>query len=200
VLAFALLASPALAGSKLQLNIIPSPPDCFGGLGQCLNSGAGCSDVLGNTDCVPVGVSPKSKISLDGKMALKGVLQGVVDNGGTLVTTGVEGAADNYVLQIGLQTCTPDVGEIPYCTALQDVYVKVVLKTGKGKLKVDLKPVFGAYTAGAALRVNHVALITPRAGGNCLGTNTPADLSARLNDGTCNDGIGILGVGGIALQ
>lgn len=200
VLGFVLLASPAFAGSKLQLNIVPTPPDCFGGLGQCLNSGAGCSDVIGNTDCVAVGVSSKSKVSLDGKLVLKGTLQGVVDNAGAAVSTGVEGAVDNYVLQIGLQTCTPDVGEIPYCNTPQDVYVKVVLAGGKGKIKVDLKPVFGGFTAGAAFRVNHVALITPRAGGNCLGTNSTADLTTRLNDGTCNDGIGILGVGGIAIQ
>jgi hypothetical protein len=199
-LGFVLLASPAFAGTKLQLNIIPTPPDCFGGLGQCLNSAAGCGDIIGNTDCVAVGVSAKSKVALDGKLVLKGTLQGVVDNGGTVVTTGAEGAVDNYVLQVGLQTCTPDVGEIPYCTAAQDVYVKVVLVNGKGKIKVDLKPVFGGFTAGAAFRVNHVALITPRSGGNCLGTNSTADLTTRLNDGTCNDGIGILGVGGIAVQ
>ena len=84
-----LVATPAFAGSKLQLNIVPTPPDCFGGLGQCLNSGAGCGDVLGNTDCVAVGVSAKSKVSLDGKLSLKGTLQGVVDNAGAPVTTGV---------------------------------------------------------------------------------------------------------------
>lgn len=199
-LALVLLASPALAGTKLQFNVVPTPPDCFGGLGVCLNSGAGCGDIIGNSDCVAVGVSPKSKVSLDGKFILKGTLQGVVDNGGAPVTTGVEGAADNYVLQVGLQTCTPDVAEVPYCNTPQDVYVKVVLAGGKGKLKVDLKPVFGAFTAGAAFRVNHLALITPRAGGDCLGTNSSADLTTRLNDATCNDGIGILGVGGIAIQ
>jgi hypothetical protein len=63
-----------------------------------------------------------------------------------------------------------------------------------------LKPVFGAFGAGTAFRVNHVALITPRSGGSCLGTNSTADLTARVNDGTCNDGIGILGVGGVVLQ
>lgn len=78
--------------------------------------------------------------------------------------------------------------------------MKVVLAGGKGKIKVDLKPVFSGFTAGAAFRVNHVALITPRGGGSCLGTNSTADLTARLNDGSCNDGIGILGVGGIAIQ
>ena len=194
-----LLASPAFAGTKLQLNVVPTPPDCFGGLGQCLNSGAGCADIIGNSDCVAVGLSSKSKISVDGKLVVKGTLQGVVDNAGAPVTTGAEGSVDNYVLQVGLQTCTADVGEIPYCNTPQDVYVKVVLAGGKGKVKVDLKPVFGA-AAGTAFRVNHVALITPRMGGNCLGTNSTPDLTTRLNDGTCNDGVGILGVGGIAVQ
>ena len=195
-----LVASPAVAGSKLQLNVVPTPPDCFGGLGVCLNSGAGCGDIIGNTDCVAVGVSAKSKVALDGKLVLKGTLLGVVDNGGASVTTGPEGAVDNYVLQVGLQTCTPDVGEVPYCNTPQDVYAKVVLKGGKGTLKLDLKPVFPGFGSGTSFRVNHVALITPRSGGNCLGTNSTADLTTRLNDGTCNDGVGILGVGGIAVQ
>jgi hypothetical protein len=193
-------ATPAFAGTKLQLNILPTPPDCFVG-GACLNSGVACLDIGGNTDCIAAGVSPKSKVSLDGKLALKGSLQGVVDNGGSPVTTGAEGAVDNYVLQVGLQTCTPDTTEVPYCTAIHDVYVKVVLKNGKGTIKVDLNPVFsGSFTPGTAFRVNHVALITPRGGGMCLGTNSTVDITARLNDGTCNDGIGILGVGGVQLQ
>jgi hypothetical protein len=192
-------ATPVLAGTKIQLNIIPSPPDCYIG-GACLNSGASCFDVGGNSDCVVVGVSPKSKVSLDGKLQLKATLQGVVDNGGVLVTTGVEGAIDNYVLQMGLQTCTQDAAEVPYCTAIHDVYAKVVLENGKGKVKIDLKPVFPGYVVGTAFRVNHVALITPRGIGNCLGTNSTANLMARLNDATCNDGVGILGVGGVALQ
>lgn len=191
---------PAFAGSKLQMNILPSPPDCFSG-GACLNSGASCADVVGNSDCVAIGVSSKSKVSLDGKLKLKGTLQGVVDNAGALVTTGPEGAVDNYVFQMGLQTCTQDVIEIPYCSAVHDVYVKVVLQAGKGKINVDLKPVFsGSFLPGTAFRVNHVALITPRGGGNCLGTNSTVDITARLNDATCNDGIGILGVGGVVLQ
>ncbi len=193
--------APVFAGLKLQLNIVPAPPDCSAAAGgACLNSGAGCSDIGGNTDCVAVGVSPKSKVSLDGNLLLKANLVGVVDNSNAPVTTGAEGAADNYVLQMGLQTCTVDAGEIPYCSANHDVYAKVVLVSGKGKLKLDLKPVLGTPTAGTAFRVNHVALITPRAGGNCLGTNSTGDLTTRVNDSTCNDGVGILGVGGVAVQ
>ncbi len=193
--------TPVFAGSKLQLNIVPTPPDCSAAAGgACLNSGASCADIGGNSDCVAVGVSPKSKVSLDGNLALKVGLKGVVNNTGAPVTTGAEGAADNYVLQMGLQTCTVDAGEIPYCSANHDVYAKVVLTNGKGKLSLDLKPVLGTPAAGTAFRVNHVALITPRSGGNCLGTNSTGDLTARVNDGTCNDGVGILGVGGVAVQ
>jgi len=93
-----------------------------------------------------------------------------------------------------------DAGEIPYCSANHDVYVKVVLTAGKGKLKIDLNPVLGTPAVGTAFRVNHVALITPRSGGNCLGTNSTTDLTTRVNDGTCNDGTGILGVGGVIVQ
>jgi hypothetical protein len=201
VLVLVLGAAPALAGSKLQMNILPTPPDCAAAAGPaCLNSGVGCGDIGGNTDCVTVGVSSKSKVSLDGNLILNAKLKGVVDNSNAPVTTGAEGAADNYVLQIGLQTCTVDVSEIPYCTAAHDVFVKVVLAAGAGKIKkLDLKPVLG-FSAGTALRVNHVALITPRGGGNCLGTNSTVDLTARLNDATCNNGVGILGVGGVVVQ
>ncbi len=193
--------TPVFAGSKLQMNVVPTPPDCSAAAGgACLNSGVGCSDIGGNTDCVAVGVSAKSKVSLDGNLVLKANLQGVVDNSSMPVTTGAEGASDNYVLQMGVQTCTVDAGEIPYCSANHDVYAKVVLTLGKGKLKLDLKPVLGSPAVGTAFRVNQVALITPRAGGNCLGTNSTGDLTARLNDGTCNDGVGILGVGGVVVQ
>ena len=192
-------AVPAFAGTKFQMNIIPSPPDCSI-TGTCLNSGAACADIGGNTDCVPAGVSSKSKVSLNGKLALKATLKGVVDNTGAVVTTGAEGSLDNYVLQVGLQTCTPDVVEIPYCSAAHDVYLKVVLKKGKGTLKIDLKPVFPGFTVGTALRVNHIALISPRTVGNCLGTNSTADITTRLNDATCNDGTGIVGVGGVAVE
>ena len=140
--------TPVLAGLKLQLNVVPTPPDCSISAGSaCLNSGAGCSDIAGNSDCVAVGVSPKSKVSLDGNLLLKASLVGVVDNSNAPVTTGAEGSADNYVLQMGLQTCTVDAGEIPYCSANHDVYAKVVLAGGKGKLKLDLKPFQASRTA-----------------------------------------------------
>ena len=190
VLSVLVATTPVLAGSKLQMNIVPTPPDCsVSAGGACLNSGASCGDIGGNTDCVAVGVSPKSKMSVNGKLLLKASLKEVVDNSGAPVTTGAEGAADNYVLQVGLQTCTVDAGEIPYCSANHDVYVKI-----------DLNPVLGTPAVGTAFRVNHVALITPRSGGNCLGTNSTTDLTTRVNDGTCNDGTGILGVGGVIVQ
>src|SRR5262249_32651041 len=189
------------AGGKMQLNIVPTPADCSAAAGgACLNTGASCGDIGGNTDCIAAGVSAKSKVSLDGNLVLKASLAGVVDNSGAAVTTGAEGAADNYVLQMGLQTCTVDAGEIPYCSANHDVYIKVVLVAGKGKIKLDLAPVLGTPSTGIAFRVNHVALISPRSGGNCLGTNSTTDLTTRVNDSTCNDGVGIVGVGGVVVQ
>src|SRR5262249_39206486 len=122
------IAGPVFGGgTKLQMNIIPSPPDCsFPG---CLNSAAACADLGGNTDCIANGVPPKSKVSLDGNLLLKATLKDVLTNSGPPASTGAEGAVDNYVLHLGLQTCTPDVVEIPYCSAAQDVYLKVVLAT-----------------------------------------------------------------------
>ena len=180
------------------MNVVPTPPDCFIAGSVCLNSGAGC--FTENAECALAGVTPASSVSLTSKLQLKGSFKSVFDNAGLAVNTGLVGAADNYVVQIGLQTCTVDASEIPYCSANQDVYVKLALSKGKGSFKLDLTPVFPGLLAGTALRINHVALITPRAGGNCLGTNSGPDLLARLNDTTCNDGIGILGVGGIASQ
>ena len=85
------VAVPAFAGTKIQLNIIPSPADCSLVAGPaCLNSGAACGDIAGNTDCIAAGVSPKSKVSLDGKLLLKATFKGVVDNVGAPVTTGAE--------------------------------------------------------------------------------------------------------------
>jgi hypothetical protein len=194
-------ASGASAGTKLQTNVAPTPPDCFIAGSFCLNSGASCS--IDNSECALASVSPRSSVSLTGKLQLKGSFRDVRDNLGALVTTGVVGSADNYVVQIGLQSCTVDNSEMPYCGVVnQDVFVKLALTKGKGSFKLDLRPVFPllTFTEGTPLRINHVALITPRAGGNCLGTNSGTDLLARLNDATCNDGIGILGVGGIQIQ
>jgi hypothetical protein len=206
VLMVLLFATEAQAGStKLSTNVVPTPPDCSIAASQCLNSGAFC--LTDNTECQLASVSPHSSVSLTSKLSLKGSFSLVRDNAGVLVNTGLVGAADNYVVQIGLQTCTVDATEIPYCTANHDVYVKLALSKGKGSFKIDLRPVFPDLQVPQtppippiALRINHVALITPRAGGNCLGTNSPADILTRLNDGTCNDGIGILGVGGVAVQ
>jgi hypothetical protein len=202
VLVVLLSATHAQAGSKLSMTVVPTPPDCFIAGSFCLNSGASC--FTDNSECALAGVSAKSTVSLSGKLLLKGSFKEVRDTTGALVNTGLVGAADNYVVQIGLQTCTVDASEMPYCGMVnQDVYVKLALSKGKGSFKLDLNPVFPAipnFPAGTPLRINHVALITPRAGGNCLGTNSGADLLARLNDATCNDGIGILGVGGIATQ
>jgi hypothetical protein len=192
-------AMTAQAGTKLSMNVVPTPPDCFVGGSVCLNSGASC--LFDNTECQLAGVSPSSTVSLTSKLQLKGSFKNVFDNAGLPVTTGLVGAADNYVVQIGLETCTVDNSEIPYCgVANQDVYVKLVLTKGKGSFKLDLHPVFPGFLAGTPLRINHVALITPRSGGNCLGDNSGPALLTRLNDATCNDGVGILGVGGIATQ
>ncbi len=200
VLVVLLSATAAQAGSKLSMNVVPTPPDCAIGPMVCLNSGVSCFSG-DNAECAFAGVSPSSSVSLTSKLQLKGSFKNVLDSAGLAVNTGLVGAVDNYVVQIGLQTCTVDNVEIPYCGVVsQDVYVKLALSKGKGSFKLDLTPVFPGFLVGTPLRINHVALITPRAGGNCLGANSGPDLLLRLNDTTCNDGVGILGVGGIATQ
>jgi hypothetical protein len=54
------LVGPASAGTKFKTNLVPPPADCYGGLGVCLNNGASCNDVSGNSDCGGAGVSSKS--------------------------------------------------------------------------------------------------------------------------------------------
>ena len=84
------------------------------------------------------GVSASSKISLDGKLALKGTIKGVKDNSGALVTTGVEGSSDNFILKLGLNQCLVDTGAPPLCDDQTTIYVKVALSNGTGKINTRL--------------------------------------------------------------
>ncbi|MFN8601593.1 MAG: hypothetical protein U0842_14085 [Candidatus Binatia bacterium] len=200
------LASSAAAGTKYKVNLVPTPADCFGGLGICLNNGNSCNDPEQNSDCTAPGLSPKSTVSIDGKMRLQVSLKEVRDPTGGLVTTGPAGAADTYVLDVSLHGCVVDAGEIPYCggaaSGSTHLYVKVPLVGGRTNTKVDLHGVTVGgnpiAAAGDTLRIEQVSLLRPQP--FCPGTNSASDISARLTGFTCNDGVQVVAVNGVVVE
>src|SRR5262245_37775559 len=97
----------ALAGTKAQMSIVPTPADCFVGPGFCQNVSAACG--FDNSECALATVSPKSKVKIDGKLKLTANIKGVTDFAGVLMTTGpAETAPDNLVLRLTLSTCGVD--------------------------------------------------------------------------------------------
>jgi hypothetical protein len=191
------LATGALAGTKVQMNIVPTPPDCrVAGL-FCLNVAGGCGG--DNADCA-LGTMSKSKVKLDGKLRVKATIKGVTDIAGMLMTTGPgEAAADNLVLKLVLSLCPVDTAAPPICDDVTTVYLKVVLTAGAAKLGVELAPVL-SLAAGSPLAVLGAGLVVPGSGlGDCPGTNSSADITARLNDGSCDLGI-VRGVGGVVTE
>ncbi len=195
-LMLSLVATQAAAGTKVQLNIIPAPPDCFVGPGFCLNVGLSCG--FDNSECALAKMSPKSKVTIPDTLKVTGTIQGVTDGAGALMTTGpTESDSNNPILKIAVSTCPVDTAAPPICDDVTNVYVKVVLKGGTGKVKVDLGPVFASLTfpSGSPFAVLGVALLESAGAGNCLGTNSSTDIATRLNDATCDSFI-VRGVGG----
>lgn len=199
------LAVQAGASTKYQTNLVPTPADCFGGLGVCLNNGASCNDPNNNSDCTASSISPRSSVTLDGKLRVKYSLRGVLNSAGALVTTGPEGASDNYLLDVEVRVCVADVGEIPYCGSSNipttHLYIEVPLSSGIAKGKIDLRPVLTGpsvnLSTGTSLVVSRVSLLTPHP--VCSGTNSATDIAARINQG-CNDGVGVLAVPGVVIE
>jgi len=191
------LGAPVLAGTKVSMNIVPAPPDCFAGPGFCLNVGAGC--FVDNSDCALATLSSKSKVTLDGKRKLKVAIKGVTDVTGALMTTGPAEATDgNPVLKLALSLCPVDTGAPPICDDITAVYLKVVLTGGQAKLALDLAPVLST-TVGQPVAVLGVSLLEAPTAGSCLGTNSTVDITTRLNDASCDIGI-VRGVGGILAE
>ena len=202
VLAPALLlaASTVLAATKAQMNIVPTKPDCFIAGSFCLNNGASC--FVDNSECANSSMSPSSKFKIDGTLVLKGGVKQVKDNSGALITTGAEGAADNLIFKLALTQCIVDNG-YPNCHDVQNIYLKVVLNNGNGTINVNLAPVLAGLsspvTPGDPLMISGGGLLTPVSPGFCLGTNSATDISARLNDASCESGA-VYGTIGFAAQ
>lgn len=195
------LASPVLAGSKMQMNIVPTPADCHSATSICLNSGVACTPP-DNAQCARATLLPTSKVSVDGKLRLKGTVKKVRGHDGDLVTTGVEGSEDNYIFRLRLKRCIVDKG-IPPCNETDAIYVKVALAGGDGKFTLDLAPVLAVLSpgsgAGDGITISSAALMTAPPPGACAGGNAVSDLIGRLNLAGC-EGSGTLGIGGFAVQ
>jgi hypothetical protein len=117
------------------------------------------------------------------------------------MTTGpAETAVDNLVLKIGLSACPVDTGSPPMCDDPSNVYLKVVLTGGEADLNIDLAPVFPGLLAGNPFAVLGVTLLGAPGGGNCVGTNSTTDITARLNDSTCEASSIVRGVGGFVKE
>lgn len=153
-----------------------------------MNVSRTCSN---DNECALATMSGKSKIQFKGNLALKAKIKHVTTAYGGLITTGAEGAADNLVLKIDLNICPLSVS----CGDPTSVYLKVVLTKGNGSLDIDLALVL-AVASGTPVNVADVALFAAPYPGYCLGTNTPADIIARLNNGYCSNSI-LRGGGGL---
>ena len=188
----------ALAGTKTQMNIVPTPADCFVGPGFCQNVSAGCG--VDNSECALATMSPKSKVKIDGKLKVKASIKGVTDVAGALMTTGpAETAIDNLVLRLTLSQC----GVRPRVTAVLCDEPTNRLPEGRahrGQGEAQPRPRDGVRGAGGIplRRAERRADSAKRVGLlDCPGTNSPADVSGRLdNDPTCDVGIA-RGIGGL---
>ncbi|HXC53014.1 MAG TPA: hypothetical protein VN634_19160 [Candidatus Limnocylindrales bacterium] len=193
----ALFASPAWAGgTSIKGSLVSAAFSCDTAnpcqSGNCLEGGASCStnsdcNICGagslehcdtNADCIRGTVSPKSKVQISGNGRFKASLTGVTGADGQLLTTdGVLGSADDYLVVaifVGY-----DVYAVPV--------MKIDFKGGKGKVDVDLGNVI---TGDSPINVMSVILFTPPdVPADCPGTNSPEDLSARLNDADCANGL-----------
>lgn len=193
-----LCSTQTLAGTKVKMNIVPSPADCFLGPNACLNVPLSCS--VDNSECALGTMSNKSKLLLKGDLSIKVKIKGVTDGSGALMTTGpAETAVDDLVLKLAFSTCPVDTGSPPLCDDPTNVYLKVVLTNGAAQLQLPLAPVL-ALPAGSPVNFLGASLWAAPGLGNCLGDNSTIDITARINDGTCEFSGIVRGVGGITTE
>lgn len=184
-IACVLVSTRAGADSKLQANIVATPPHCFAAGGYCWNSGAACT--IDDSPCAAATMSPKSRISLDGRMIVRAKIFGVTDASGAPLTTGpAETATDNLVLKLTLSTCARGGGQSP-CSDTTDVYLKVVVTEGRANLRIDLASVLD-LRAGDPLTWAGMQLLSP-APSSCGGDNSAVQVVFRIDNDACDSGI-----------
>jgi hypothetical protein len=189
--AVAVAATPGLAGTKISGSLTPVPADCNTGPGFCKNGLAGPPGDCGLDNSLCTGATTmKGKLSLKDKgAALKVSVSKLTDNNGDLVTTDPLDPLDDHILTLSFDRCLVDNGAPSNCGHPLSVYVKLDLNNGKGKAKVDLSlaladpPLTAIGFVGASLSAiaQNIA--------NCPGTNSAADVAARVDDADCGGGL-----------
>jgi hypothetical protein len=191
-------AAPAGAGGTgVSMSLVPMPAECAGLAGFCTNDVPdACS---ADADCAVGSVDPRSKLSFGGrKGVVKASLRGVVDVLGEPVTTdGTQGTSDDYILIVHFSDC--DYSNVMGCNDAarlqQGIPLKVELRNGKAKLRVDLSGVLASFGVGRALKVRGADLRLPTDPLACPGDNTPAGIALRSYEG-CQTGphLGFTGI------
>jgi len=187
LLAFAVAPTPGLAGTKIVGSLAPVPADCNTGPGFCKNGLPGTFGDCGLDNSLCIGAAAmKGKLILKDKgLLLKVKVSNLTDNDGNLMTTDPLDPLDDHVLTVSFDRCLVDNGVPSNCGHPRNVYVKLDFKDGKGKAVVDLSlaladpPLTTIGLTGASLSAvaQNIA--------NCPGTNSAADVAARIDDADC---------------
>jgi hypothetical protein len=167
------LAVTPAASTIFKSNVVPISPLCHSGF--CGNS-VSCTT---NTDCFAGSLSPKSRVSLSGKGAMKVQLKDVVDDAGMP-------ASGNYMLSVAMYSSPSDV--------LIGVSIEIPVQDGKGKADADVSSLIGA--PGAYEFAWSLLFTPPTVPADCTSGNDPADIVARQTDTGCSTGdpIGTAGI------
>ncbi len=192
--ALLMLGAPALAGTKFQANIVPTPPDCYSGPNFCKNGIGGCPGST-NAECTGT-MSPASKVKIDGvTQTVKASVKNVVDQTGSRITTDSTNADDDFILKLTLCRCIADSGGFDICSNCNNVYLRFDLKNGNGKVAGDLSTAFATDPTGTPFRVTGGGITQMSAPAGCTGTNSAADIAVRLDDANCETGlfVGVIG-------
>jgi len=190
---FLVLGARALAGTKFQANIVPTPPDCYSGPNYCKN-GLGTCPSSDNAECTGT-MSAASKVKIDGvTRTVKGSVKNVTDQSGR-ITTDAGDPNDDFILKVTLCRCIVDSGGPDICSNCNNVYIRTDLKNGNGNVAGDLSAAFGADPTGTAFRVTGGGITQMSAPAGCVGGNSAADIAARLDDTDCETGlfVGVIG-------
>jgi hypothetical protein len=181
-----LVATTGLAGTKIGGNLSPVPSDCNSGPDFCKNGlPQSFSCAADNSDCTGATLA-KAKFSLKDTLQLKVSVSKLADNDGNLVTTSTGNALDDHILKLSVNRCIVDNGAPTNCQNPRDIYVKLDYTGGKAKAVVDLSVVLG----DPSLTAIGITSATVGAGASnlasCPGTNSAADIAARMDDADCD--------------
>ena len=184
-------AAPASAGQKISGTLAPVPPDCNTGPGFCKNGLPASFGDCGSDNSICIGgTTAKSKLSLSDKLILKASVKGLRDNDGNLMSTNPASALDDHIIKVGMIRCLVDNGVPTNCAATIDIYVKLDLLNGNGKVTADLSQAFAGDPSGSTFTLTSASVRSSASSPlSCTGGNTPAEIAARVNNSNCDSGM-----------